>query len=135
MIELETGAAAKLQPGGHYVAYVLLPARPVLVAIRDEVAGLGVAPGGDELGFHLPRPLGPHRHRDTYVGATLGRRRYLRVVMVDEDPLPPFQSAGRGPLVQAVADGVIAFAIGACDPDIGQGAGIHLDGFHGVAPC
>ncbi|MNC55767.1 hypothetical protein D3C75_1053160 [compost metagenome] len=114
---------------------MLLPARPVLVAIRDEVAGLGVTPGGDELGLHLTRPKGSHRHCDTDVGTALGRWRHLGVVVVDEDPLPLLEPARSSPLVQAVADGVIPFAIGASDPDIGQSTGVHLDGFHGVAPC
>ena len=56
VIELEAGAVAKGEPGRDDIADVLLPAWPVLAAIRDEVAGLGVAPGGNELSFHLPVP-------------------------------------------------------------------------------
>ena len=37
----------------------------------------------------------------------------------------PFQAARGGPLVKAMADGVIPFAIGAGHADIGQGAGVH----------
>ena len=75
VIELEAGAVPKASPADD-IADVLPPALPVLAAIRDEIAGLGVASGGDELDFHLPPP-GSHRHADADIGAALGRRRHL----------------------------------------------------------
>ena len=57
VIELEAGPSQR-RPGRDDIADVPASA-PVLAAIRDEVAGLGVASGGDVLDLHLPEPGSP----------------------------------------------------------------------------
>ena len=135
MIKLKAGTIAKLQPSSNDVADMFLPTRAILTAVGNKITGLGVTTGGNKLDLDRSHPHRPRRHRHPDVSATLGWRSHLGVIVIDEDPLPTFQTAGAGPLLQLTTNGTIPLAIGAGDTYISQSAGVHLDGFHGIAPC